>query len=58
VGLFGKKKGIVGVDIGSSAVKAVEIGLGFEAARPQTGCASSRHPDELGGGSRAGGLRS
>jgi type IV pilus assembly protein PilM len=25
VGLFGKKKGIVGVDIGSSAVKAVEI---------------------------------
>ena len=25
MGLFGKKKGLVGVDIGSSAVKAVEI---------------------------------
>jgi type IV pilus assembly protein PilM len=28
VGLFGKKKGIVGVDIGSSAVKAVELKVG------------------------------
>ena len=28
MGLFGKKKGIVGVDIGSSAVKAVEIKVG------------------------------
>jgi type IV pilus assembly protein PilM len=28
VGLFGKKKGLVGVDIGSSAVKAVEIKVG------------------------------
>jgi type IV pilus assembly protein PilM len=28
VGLFGKKKGIVGVDIGSSAVKAVELKAG------------------------------
>jgi len=28
VGLFGKKKGMVGVDIGSSAVKAVEIKVG------------------------------
>jgi type IV pilus assembly protein PilM len=28
VGLFGKKKGLVGVDIGSSAVKAVELKVG------------------------------
>ena len=28
MGLFGKKKGLVGVDIGSSAVKAVEIKVG------------------------------
>jgi type IV pilus assembly protein PilM len=28
VGLFGKKKGLVGVDIGSSAVKAVELRVG------------------------------
>lgn len=28
MGLFGKKKGIVGVDIGSSAVKAVELKVG------------------------------
>jgi type IV pilus assembly protein PilM len=28
VGLFGKKKGLVGVDIGSSAVKAVEMKVG------------------------------
>jgi type IV pilus assembly protein PilM len=28
VGLFGKKKGVVGVDIGSSAVKAVELKVG------------------------------
>ena len=28
MGLFGKKKGMVGVDIGSSAVKAVEIKVG------------------------------
>ena len=28
MGLFGKKKGLVGVDIGSSAVKAVELKVG------------------------------
>ena len=28
MGLFGKKKGLVGVDIGSSAVKAVELRVG------------------------------
>jgi type IV pilus assembly protein PilM len=28
VGLFGKKKGLVGVDIGSSAIKAVELKVG------------------------------
>jgi type IV pilus assembly protein PilM len=28
VGLFGKKKGLVGVDIGSSAIKAVELKAG------------------------------
>ena len=32
MGLFGKKKGLVGVDIGSSAVKAVEMGDGFDVA--------------------------
>jgi type IV pilus assembly protein PilM len=31
VGLFGKKKGLVGVDIGSSAVKAVELKVGGKA---------------------------
>ena len=31
MGLFGSKKGLVGVDIGSSAVKAVELKVGGKA---------------------------
>ena len=34
MGLFGKKKGLVGVDIGSSAVKAVELKVGGKGIMP------------------------